>query len=296
MQLISNLQTSINRIFELYRTQGKRHYAFSMVFTICTSIFSLLIAAILLFAYYSAHAIFSIYDQNPWERLTSMVDLAWATLFVTILNMALYSLFLHRMTEKPEEKISFSSFFASIQPETWLFYCFALVIGIFANGFLSDLIIDLHRSQSGQAETMGRLLSEMQFRSPLLEWFLSIGQLALQFLPVALAFVMIRRQLIRQGVHLERKQVRTAFWTVLMLSYAVFILSGQLISFVRLYVIKLIMIPFQEMLIPGILSIALYIFLLGIFYPSLAASLLFPFLYEGKKSVVLSEETPIDEL
>lgn len=295
MNLLSSLQFTLNRIFDLYRNEGKQYYNFSMLFTIFSLLFCTLFVGIVLLIRYFAIAVLdghSFQIERLFSHTNFLVDLTIYTQFMVTLTIALFGIFLYARREKQGSKVQFSDFFTSIPAETWGLYFLFTAGGILFSTYANALMAP----ETFRGDSLSYMLEAYgPGGSPFENWLISLGQLVLAFLPVGLAYVLVRRYLVKQGVVLQKPNGRTAFFSLLILGFSINVLSGQVVSFVGNYLLKLVMIPFQEPLIPSILSIVVYVFLIAVFYPALAGASIFPFLHHNNQQEPVNE-TLLDEL
>jgi hypothetical protein len=301
MRLLSQLQFSINGIFELYITQGRRFYGFSILFAIFSSIWSALLGALVVYIYFSIAYLFQINQVNPTTRLFEHGD-SWfyinsAITFIIIINIGLYAIALNRFKRTPNEPISFGTFFSNIKASTWGLYFICSTAGIIAMNLLSDFATPSPNYAGGSMEQL-----ELSFAGPSLsDLFFSFCIFLLQFTPIVLGFIVLYDSLKKDGIKLQRKEIIRTLFVTIILSLVIYIGSSLISVFINKYIVRLISIPFQEPLIPGILTLVIYVFLIGIFYLGLAGSFLLPFLYPEndklqKKNVPLNENSTADEL
>ncbi|MES2555631.1 MAG: hypothetical protein V4604_05740 [Bacteroidota bacterium] len=301
MKLLSQIQFSINGIFDLYITQGRRFYGFSILFAILSSIWSIIIGGIVLYIYFT---IAYTMGETRFDASQILFDsgngaesLRYTSVFIMILNLSLYALALNQFKRSTSTRISFGTFFRCIPSSTWLTYFMFAVGGVLFICLLCDSLTPSSQINGSSLERMTRLFSG----SSLDEVFISLVALLLQFSPVVLGFFLIHLTFKRNGTGLKKKEILHTLLTTVILAFVLFICASKLVEFVNDYIIRLISIPFQEMLIPSILSIMIYISLFGVFYLGLAGSYLLPFLFhednaDQKRDMILNENSPIDEL
>lgn len=296
MNLLSNLQFTIHRIFELYKTQGKRWYGFSMLFTIFSLLFCTLVTGALLFVYYAVERMTDgtgVSVSRIFEGMFLSNDLTIYSQFAITLTFGLYALFIYLQEQSPAtDKITFGRFFESIGGNTlWLYLLFTvggIVVSKLTGGLLNP---SLHFDRDSLRQFTG--LVEGGF-SPFMEWLFSLLQFLLNQLPIVLTFFLIRMHLSKRGLVLVNKEVRTAFFALLIVYFAINNFSIDVVYFVNSYIMKLIMIPFTEALIPTVLLIAIYVFLIALFAAGIAGSLIYPFLYHNE-TIPSGNEDLIDE-
>lgn len=296
MRLLTQLQFSINGIFDLYITQGRRFYGFSTLFAILSSIWSVIIGVIVLYIYFTlaytmGETRFSA-TQILFDSGIGSDALNYATVFIMILNMSLYALALNKLKRSTETRISFGTFFRCIPSSTWLTYFLFAVGGILFMNLSNDYITPSHQFNEVRHGFSGSSAEDILF---------SLFALILQFAPVVLGFLLIQLTLKKNGNGLKKKDIWHTLLTTVIVAFILHVCTTELIEFVNDYLIRMISIPFQEQLIPGILTLVIYIFLIGIFYLGLAGSFLLPFLYHEdsdseKRDIILNENSPIDEL
>jgi hypothetical protein len=300
MKLLTQLQFSINGIFDLYITQGNRFYGFSILFAIFSSLWSALLGLIVVYIYFIIASLLDLNSMDFNKRFFDGDSLIYATsasTFIMIINMSLYAIALNRFKREITQRISFSSFFKCIDSSSWGLYFICTTAGVIIMHLLTDFAAASTNYSSG---SMQQLLSMYEGPSAT-DLFLSLCVFILQFTPIVLGFFILYRSLKQTGIELQQKEIARTLLTVLILSFVIYIGASTISTFVNNYVVRLISMPFQEPLIPGILTVVIYIFLIGIFYLGLASSFLLPFLFhENKESaerdIILNENTPIDEL
>lgn len=301
MRLLTQLQFSINGIFDLYITQGRRFYGFSTLFAILSSIWSVIIGVIVLYIYFTlaytmGETRFSA-TQILFDSGIGSDALNYATVFIMILNMSLYALALNKLKRSTETRISFGTFFRCIPSSTWLTYFLFAAGGILFMSILGDSMTPSEQIRGGSMNNMSRVFSG----SSSVDTLISLAAMILQFTPVVLGFLLIQLTFKKIGNGLKKKDIWHTLLTTIIIAFILFVCTTKLIELVNEYIFRLIAIPFQEMLIPIILSLVIYIFLFGIFYLALAGSFLLPFLYHEdsdseKRDIILNENSPIDEL
>lgn len=296
MRLLTQLQFSINGIFDLYITQGRRFYGFSTLFAILSSIWSGIISLIVLFIYFTITYTMGESRADATKILFNSGNgaeaIRYATFFIMILNISLYALALNKFKRSTETRISFGTFFRCIPSSTWLTYFLFAGGGILFMNLSNDYITPSHQFNEVRHGFSGSSAEDILF---------SLFALILQFAPVVLGFLLIQLTLKKNGNGLKKKDIWHTLLTTVIVAFILHVCTTELIEFVNDYLIRMISIPFQEQLIPGILTLVIYIFLIGIFYLGLAGSFLLPFLYHEdsdleKRDIILNENSPIDEL
>lgn len=279
MRLLSQLQFSINGIFELYITQGRRFYGFSILFAIFSSIWSAILGLIVVYVYF---IIANLLDLNPmnvnrrfFDNGDSLIYGTNAAAFIMFINMSLYAIALNRFKRMLNERLSFGGFFRSINSSTWGLYFICTSVGIIVMNLLTDFATPAPNYVGGSMQQ----LTAMYNGPSATDLFFSFLVFLLQFTPVVLGFFILYRSLKKTGIELQKKEVGRTLVTVIILSFIIYIGATSISTFVNNYIVRLISMPFQEPLIPGILTLVIYVFLIGVFYLGLAGSFLLPFLY-----------------
>ncbi|MDH4472706.1 MAG: hypothetical protein QE487_08845 [Fluviicola sp.] len=301
MRLLSQLQFSINGIFELYITQGRRFYGFSILFAIFSSIWSVILGLIVVYVYFIIASLLDLNPTNFNKRFFDNGD-SWyyatnAAAFIMIINMSLYAIALNRFKRVLKERLSFGGFFRSINSSTWGLYFICSSAGVIIMNLLTDFATPSPNYAGG---SMQQLLNSYEGSSAT-NLFFSFFVFLLQFTPVVLGFLILYRSLKKTGIELQQKEVGRTLVTVIILSFVIYIGATSISTFVNNYIVRLISMPFQEPLIPSILTLVIYVFLIGVFYLGFASSFLLPFLFHendevGKRDIILNENSPIDEL
>lgn len=301
MKLLTQLQFSINGIFDLYINQGRRFYGFSTLFAILSCLWSGIISLIVLFIYFTIAYTMGETRADATKILFNSGNgaeaIRYATFFIMILNICLYSIALNKFKHSTSTRVSFGAFFRCIPSSTWLTYFLFAVGGILFMNLSNDYITPSYQFNGGSIEDVRHM-----FRGSSAEdLFFSLFALILQFAPVVLGFLLIQLTFKKNGNGLKKKDIWHTLLTTIIIAFILYVSTTKLIEFVNDYLIRMISIPFQEQLIPGILTLVIYIFLIGVFYLALAGSFLLPFLYHvgsdsEKRDIILNENSPIDEL
>jgi hypothetical protein len=293
MQLLSNIQFSIYNIFELYKTQGKRWLGFSTLFTILSTISTaLLICTVLLIfqlvwmAAEGANISFSTIIDNP----QFIMDFKSYVPFMSVMNLGIYGIFLHYKIGNPTEKITFSSFFKSISGTNWWLYFVFSSVGILVSRLLYLLL------NPSPQEGLDQLITYVDYTSNFEDWLCSIGRMVVDQLPILLVFLLLRNHFSSQGVTLSKSAAKIVFLALLILYFAVSNFSVAVLTFISGYIFSLIRLPFQEELIPTILSVSAYVIIASAFLPGLAAALTYPFLHSFERETILHNEQVIEDL
>ncbi|HLP53745.1 MAG TPA: hypothetical protein VK151_01900 [Fluviicola sp.] len=301
MKLLTQLQFSISGIFELYITQGRRFYSFSLLFAILSGLWSTIIGGIIVYIYFTISYTMGetrlSANQMIFESGEGLETFRYATAFIMILNMSLYALALNQFKRSTSTRISFETFFRAIPSSSWLTYILFAVGGILFTNLATDFLSSNDYSNGGSIEIITRTYGGTSAK----DIFYSLLALLLQFSPVVLGFLLIHLTFNRNGTDLDRKDVGRTLLTIVITSFILYVCATELVGIVNLYLVRLISLPFQEPLIPTILAIVIYLFLIGIFYLGLAGAFLLPFLFHEdgqgqKRDIVLDEHAPIDEL
>ena len=301
MRLLSQLQFSINGIFDLYIKQGRRFYGFSTIFAILSSIWSGIIGLIVLYIYFTIAYTMGETRANATKILFNSGNgaeaIRYATFFIMILNISLYSLALNKFKRSTSTRISFGTFFSCIPSSTWLTYFLFAVGGILFMNLSNDYITPSYQFNGGSIEDVRHVFSGSSAE----DLIFSLFALILQFTPVILGFLLIQLTFRKIGNGLKKKDIWLTLLTTIIVAFILYVCTTELIEFVNNYLIRMISIPFQEMLIPAILTLVVYIFLIGVFYLGLAGAFLLPFLFHErddteKQDIILNENSPIDEL
>lgn len=279
MNLLSNLQFSLYNIFELYKTQGKRWYGFSMLFAIFSSLASVLIATLFLFACYETESLLDNGNQMKsiaarFEYGEFLADLTIYTQLMMVLNISMYSIYLYHRKED-SGKITFGDFFNRIGSSTWKLYVLLALGGM----LVSRLFVLLFTPYGGDAFSV--LFPGMH--SPLMNWVLSLIQLAVNTFPALLAFILVRKHLAGKERRYTARMARTVFAAFLILYFAVSNFSYDILNFITQYIFRLVLIPFLDDWLPIMFVAVLCLFILGIFYLGIAGATIFPFLYKPEE-------------
>lgn len=301
MRLLSQLQFSISGIFDLYITQGRRFYGFSILFAIFSSIWSALLGLIVVYIYFIIANLLDLNSMNVNKRFfdngDSLIYATNAAAFIMIINMSLYAIALNQFKRKLTERLSFGGFFRSIDSSSWGLYFICSSAGVIIMNLLTDFAAPSPNYAGGSMQQ----LTAMYEGPSATDLFFSFCVFLLQFTPVVLGFLILYRSLKKTGIELQQKEIGRTLLTVVILSFVIYIGANSISTFVNNYIVRLISMPFQEPLIPGILTLVIYVFLIGVFYLGFASSFLLPFLFHEndeseKRDIILNENSPIDEL
>jgi hypothetical protein len=289
--LLSNIQFTLNSIFGLYKTQGKRWYGFSMMFAIFSTLSSVVIVSAFLYVYYQIDLMLDGAPEKSFGYLIKsgqfLTELQIYSQLIMILHISVYSIFLHNQRSS-QEPITFGGFFRGIDGRTWGWYLVFALGGILVSKLYSVATVPQFPYTSNP---LYALISEYQ--SPLMSWFLSVLQLVTELLPVLLAFLLIRMNLSAKNIRLTSKEAWTSFISLLIISLAITNFSYDILGIIQKYILVLLLIPFVDNWIPYLLVYVICLLLLAIFYLGLAGAMLFPFLYHGNKE--LANERFIDK-
>lgn len=291
MQLLSNIQVSFYNIFELYKTQGKRWLGFSTLFAVLSTIFTALLICSVIFIFqlvWLAIEGVNISFVNIVSNPQFIMDYKSYVPFMSVMNLGIYGIFLHRKVWNPTEKITFSSFFKSISGTNWWLYFVFSTTGILVSLLLYLLLDPSH----GRLD----LYTYADYTSSFTGWICSTGSMVVDHLPILLVFLLLRNYFSSQGVTLSKSAAKIVFFALLILNFAVTNFSVAVLTFVSGRIFSLIRIPFQEELIPTILGISAYIIVGAAFLPGLAAALMYPFLHNSEQETILRDEQVIDDL
>ncbi|ASS49447.1 MAG: hypothetical protein A3D31_02995 [Candidatus Fluviicola riflensis] len=300
MKLLTQLQFSINGIFDLYITQGRRFYGFSILFAILSSLWSAILGLVVVYIYFIIANMLDLNSMNFNKRFfdgDSIIYATGAAEFIMIINMSLYAIALNRFKREVTQRISFGTFFKCIDSSTWGLYFICTTAGVIIMNLLTDFATPSPNYAGGSMQQL-RSLYEGPSATDL---FFSFCVFILQFTPIVLGFFILYRSLKKTGIELHQKEIARTLLTVVILSFVIYIGATSISTFVNNYIVRLISMPFQEPLIPGILTLVIYVFLIGLFYLGLAGSYLLPFFFhendvDQKRDIILNEHSPIDEL
>lgn len=209
---------------------------------------------------------------------------------IMVFNFSLYGIFLYRNSTSGERP-SFSAFFSAIDARTWGIYLLLVLASL-----VCSLGIDyfLNMRSSGPY----RDLRPDYFYTPFMIYLRGVLNLLKQFIPFILAFFLIRNSLRELADFRSKSSLRAIFFTLLILGFALNLFSSQAVGIVQTLFTSLLAIPFEELWIPMVLSLVVYIFLIAVFYPGIAGALVFPFTvkaYENEQPIPRQDNDLTDQ-
>ena len=280
MNLLSNLQYTLHRIFEIYKAKGKSLISFTSVFVILTSIMSLIFALIVI----SIHSSFvspsypsTNGDSDFFNGIDFFIHLQSILLFLCIMNSGLYSICL-RLFDSPKEKITFSNAFDGIKSEIWLAFFGYVTVGVIITFILNDLFV-----LNNPTSHYGLYASTLPI-NPWWQWIISIVQFIQFFLPFILLFFFTQFYLGKNEIKLERKSTMVRFLSVMLLSFTILLLGEKVYSVIQKFFIYPLSISFEDSLVLALISNVLYIFVIAQFYLGLSGAMVFPFLFQQQSN------------
>jgi hypothetical protein len=295
MRLLSNIQSSLNTIFELYKSQWKSYYSFSILFVLVSSIASTILGLLILLVYQQTIGLVTgetFRSQLVDILLMNDVSLSYIISYITIMNFGLYAAFISVNQQLPKPVISFKSFRESITSSLWVDYFLFIVAGTFCIKLIAWLSNPVSYRNDGSLED---ILNVTSFNS-LENWAYRLIMIILDYAPYIFAFLMLRKHLKKTDMLSKNKKGWMPFWNVLILSFVISTVGYEFTTIINNTIVRLISIPFVEEYIPTILGLLLHVFLIALFYPAFAGSLLFPLVQKDERPTTLSDQLPIDEL
>lgn len=297
MQLLQHLQFSVNAVFEFYKTFGKRLYGFSALFAIVSSLFTIIFGSVIVLIYSGIVNTFNLYPSSEISSNYSefyLFNITIVTTFLTTINLSFYAIFLNRFTTTNRFSLSFGSFMGTIKPGDWLNY-FGFSIGGALVYLAAQQILAFSSGMSNSAGPLSHLVGAPNISRLITGFF----QVLLDYLPGILGVLVVYFHLKRTSVRiLTARQLISVTLTVFIIGTVLFITTSKFIAFVQYFVGGIISIPFVEPLIPSLILILIYLFLLSAFYPALASCFLTPFLYFKEEQTTekpLTDSNLLDE-
>ncbi|GEM_PF-6091776 len=280
MNLLSNLQYTLHRIFEIYKAKGKSLISFTSVFVILTSLMSLIFALIVI----SIHSSFvspsypaTNGDSDFFTGIDFFIHLQSILLFLCVMNSGLYSISL-RLFDSPKEKITFSNAFDGIKSEIWLAFSGYVIVGVIITFILNDLFV-----LNNPTSPYGLYSSTLPI-NPWWQWIIGIVQFIQFFLPFILLFFFTQFYLGKNEIKLERKKTMASFLTVMLLSFTILLLGEKVYSVIQKFFIYPLSISFEDSIVLALISNVLYIFVIAQFYLGLSGAMVFPFLFQQQSN------------
>src|SRR3989338_1551522 len=190
MKLLTQLQFSINGIFDLYITQGRRFYGFSILFAILSSLWSAILGLVVVYIYFIIANMLDLNSMNFNKRFfdgDSIIYATGAAEFIMIINMSLYAIALNRFKREVTQRISFGTFFKCIDSSTWGLYFICTTAGVIIMNLLTDFATPSPNYAGGSMQQL-RSLYEGPSATDL---FFSFCVFILQFTPIVLGFFIL---------------------------------------------------------------------------------------------------------
>lgn len=297
MNFLSHLQFTINAILDNYRSYGKRLYSFSALFAVLSTIWNVLLGFIIILAFSGICNTFNF--LSPTNQFYSYSELFYfnitmVSVFLTAVNLSYYALFLIRFWENDSISLSFAHFFNTFKSLDWLNY-FAFSIGgsliyIFCIHYFSFEV-----NIPNSPDPLTGLTGAPGLQKLLIGFILIIMDYLPGFLGICVIYLNLKRS---RSLHLNGKAFLTILLIIAVLGTILFVTSAKIITFLQYFLGGIISIPFVEPLIPSIIMLTVYLFLISAIYPALASCFAAPFLYFLKDNApekTLNDSTLLDE-
>jgi hypothetical protein len=203
------------------------------------------------------------------------LNITVVSVFLTAINLSFYAVFLIRYWEGSIAKLSFQSFFGTLQLGDWFNYL------VFAFGGSLLYLTCFHyfafsASIPNSPDSMAQLIGV----PGLDRMFSNFMLLLLDYLPGFLGVCVIYFHLKRcKSLQLSSKEFIMTLLSIAIIGTILFVFSSRVIAFMQFYLGGIISLPFVEPLIPSLIMFFLYLFVLSVFYPALASCFAAPFVY-----------------
>ena len=288
--MIDNLFFSISSIFELYRSKAKSFYGFSFAFILLASIVSAVCALIVC---WGADKLYILgYDELRFYIW--YLKFTQLSIYCLVIFLGLYALCLKKVEDKRIiDKPSLQIFIKSISQNEWNNFVILLSIYLILYMITIKDLFDTSSEKTGFFNFSQNYNSTDDAKYKLYGWLNSMIQLIKEYLPFLFSFLFLARVIIGKLSWKIIMQYKNALLSLFILVFCISAISLSINDYIIKYIIKLIEVPFKDSIGPGIFSSFIYFMLGTYFCLAFAAAIYYPFIYEHKKIISLSEELPV---
>lgn len=284
---ISNLRNTINQVFNIYESSGKKYFRLSVDFLLVSTIFSVILSLIVCYAvsnvikpveYGIGGEAYSFFDYNVvWFKMYEI------GVSISILNMGLYGIFLNQHNSYEfNEKYRLRNIRQELSKTVWNQYFTLLVILLIIHIVLFEDLFDVNDGNGGIFEVLNTY--EFQTKSSrFYAWINSIIYLAKLFIPFVFSMILVMYSYHKKLSFNLLKKYKSAIFTGLILSFFIEIFSENIFYYMKHYVVEVISIPFENYLFSAGIVIVISLVVGAFFLLAFATAISFPFKLEYQK-------------
>jgi hypothetical protein len=291
--MLENFSRSLQSIFDLYKEKRNSYFAFSFSFGMLTLFASLVLS---LLVCYAAKAIFEWEGNNEviFEDALVMKNFPKLTSYFYVLSFGMYAIYLRKilhikaqdstlseMYNSVNEKPTLNGLFASITPRMQtVIISVILVIGIIYTLLFKEFYYAKYQDWGIMNESS---LEDSPVKENFFIWVNAVIELFKQYLPYLGALYIFLSDYDSSFSTTNFSKHKQSIITFLLLSFCIASISANVKSYLDIYIISFINIPFKIPFVRGVFSTFISVFLGAFFYLGFAASILYPVVNQEKE-------------
>ena len=284
--MLENLSRSLQSIFNLYKEKRNSYFGFSFAFGMLTLFASLILSLLIS---YAAKAIFEWEGNNEviYEDALIMTTFPKLTSYFYILSFGMYAIYLKKilhiksqfptlseMNDAINEKPTLKELFASITPRMQ-----TIIIGvIFVIGIIYTLLFK--EFYNAKIQDWGMINQNSLGESPIKEnffiWVNAVVELFKQYLPYFGTLYIFLCDYDSTFSITDFSKYKHSIVTFILLAFCIVSISANVKSYLDIYIISIINIPFEMPFVRGIFMTFMNVFFGAFFFVGFAASILYP--------------------